>query len=242
MVVLAIIALAHRYFAPQPRQSQGYMAVRVKCAAVLKQWGEVVSLYEAEWDGTWCIKGIVGGQAWNSTGTSTVSSPYATEWAAKFNSTMRTCPGDPTKANTGATLYSMVRPAPIMSNVVSWRVQQAKFPHSLLIMSDTDAPTGNPWFTSMADQPMVNLKQVLMDRHLGTGNALFLDSHVEAAKYVDFQNNVPASMNGLNVAAGEEGQSSLDSIELIIHGQKRLRRAPTLMCRGAPVAITEVRW
>jgi prepilin-type N-terminal cleavage/methylation domain-containing protein/prepilin-type processing-associated H-X9-DG protein len=198
LVVVAIIALLVAILIPSLGKAKA-VAVRVRCASTLRQWGQVIGLYEAEWDGTWFIKS--GTQAWNSTG-----SGYGTEWAAKYNQTMRTCPGDPGAAGTGATLYSMVRPTPLVSGVVAWKVQQVRGPQRLLIMSDSDAPTGNPWFSSMADQPMVNLKNVLDLRHRGVGNGLFLDSHVDAEKYADFVNNVPAMLNGLVVPASEQGK------------------------------------
>lgn len=199
LVVVSIIALLIAILLPSIGKAKS-MAVRTQCASVLRQWGTVVKLYQAEWNGVWFIKSG-GGQAWNSTG-----SAYATQWAAKFNQKMRTCPGEPEKANTGATLYTMVRPAPLVSNVVQWNELQVRTPTRLLIMSDSDAPTSNPWFTSMADQPMVNLKTVLDNRHRGTGNALFLDSHVDAARFQDFENNIPSKLDGLNVPADEMGK------------------------------------
>lgn len=188
LVVVAIIALLIAILLPSLGRAKA-TAVRVQCGSILRQWGQIFNIYEAEWDGAWAIK--TNGQGWNST-----ASAYGTEWASKFSQKMRTCPGDPTAVNTGATLYCMVRPLPLVANQYAWKIQNVKGPQRLVMMSDTDAVTGatNPWYSSMADTPMVKLQQALQNRHMGTGNALFADSHVEAAKYSDFVNNVPSTV------------------------------------------------
>ena len=35
------------------------------------------------------------------------------------------------------------------------------------------------------------LQQELLDRHMGKGNALFLDCHVDSVAYADYVNNIP---------------------------------------------------
>jgi prepilin-type N-terminal cleavage/methylation domain-containing protein/prepilin-type processing-associated H-X9-DG protein len=200
LVVVAIIALLIAILLPSLGRAKA-VAVRVKCASVLRQWGQVVAMYEAEYNGVWAIK--FNGQGWNST-----ASGYGTEWASKYNSVMRTCPGDPTAANTGTTLYCMVRPAPLVSNVVQWNISQVHSPSTLVLMSDSDQVQSgqNPWFTSLADPPMVNLKTALDNRHRGVGNVLFMDSHVDPAKYSDYVDNVPSMLNGLNVPDAESNK------------------------------------
>ena len=50
---------------------------------------------------------------------------------------------------------------------------------------------------------MSKLEDALKQRHLGTGNVLFLDSHVAAANYNEFVNNVPSTLVNNDVPSAE---------------------------------------
>ena len=113
--------------------------------------------------------------------------------------------------------YAMVRYFPITPNVTMWRMPQATHPNSTMLMCDSPtiqygtsvAPVGNgtmysyyacstvgapPQVTPVQDldsEPGETLTQALAKRHLGIGNVLFLDAHVEQHPYSDYVKNIP---------------------------------------------------
>jgi prepilin-type N-terminal cleavage/methylation domain-containing protein/prepilin-type processing-associated H-X9-DG protein len=204
LVVVAIIAILIAILLPSLSRARS-QARRVQCASVLKQWGTVIYEYAHMNDDYWQTServpspppdGPLKGNGWNSTG-----NPYTEIWAGKFSKQLRTCPADPVDVGSGATLYSMVRPDPLIPNVQQWKLASIKN-RNLVMMLDT-GPGGT--VTSISDSPFTRhlsggalgtiagvLKDALADRHQGYGNVLFIDSHVEARPYQDFVDNIPS--------------------------------------------------
>jgi prepilin-type N-terminal cleavage/methylation domain-containing protein/prepilin-type processing-associated H-X9-DG protein len=196
LVVVAIIAVLIAILLPGLSKARS-QARRVQCAAVLRNWGQVIMNYASMNNNVYFIKGGAGNKAWNDN-----TNSYGEIWDAKYTKSMRTCPASPELVGSGATLYNMVRPlfggsviptnAPFNGST-QWQLNKITN-MQMILMSDTNGSGGNPWFSSMADNPaMTGLQKALDDRHQGTGNVLFIDSHVDAEKYGDFVNNVPAT-------------------------------------------------
>ncbi len=107
--------------------------------------------------------------------------------------------------------YVMVRYLPIVSSgAVMWRTTQVNHPSTLMLMCDS--PTvqygvGNSAMKTfyacttvgvstggdLDSEPGQTLSQALDQRHLGIGNVLFLDGHVEQHNYQDYVNNIPST-------------------------------------------------
>jgi prepilin-type N-terminal cleavage/methylation domain-containing protein/prepilin-type processing-associated H-X9-DG protein len=232
LVVVAIIAVLIAILLPSLNRAKAN-AVRVKCAAQLKQWGTVITLYAQEnqdWFGIeWQEANSGPKHFWNGIAVGTPEL-YDPEWGAvdttinmsKYSVGMRTCPGDPlfgqyaaagasggTVAKAGSRPpvdYAMVRYLPVASGATMWRTTEFNHPNSTALMCDS--PTfvygqgsstmkGYYAFNSMADldSEPVNLKDSLEQRHLGKGNIMFMDTHVEAATYQDYANIIPAQYN-----------------------------------------------
>jgi prepilin-type N-terminal cleavage/methylation domain-containing protein/prepilin-type processing-associated H-X9-DG protein len=190
LVVVAIIALLIAILLPSLGRAKA-SGVRVKCASALRQWGTVINMYAQENDN---VFGNKMGQPWNNA----ASGPYVPYWASKFNQQMRSCPGDPAANVTNTTLYSMVRYIPVKSNKTSWKFSEFKYVNDTLLMIDSTGDSGNNWSFNLITDPHVKapeMPEALMNRHMGVGNAMFLDTHVEAVKYADYQNNIPANVN-----------------------------------------------
>ena len=251
LVVVAIIALLIAILLPSLARSKA-QAVRVKCAAQLKQWGMVVNLYAQEnqdWFGVVWQEGPLSGPTppkhfWNGIAVGTPEL-YDPEWGnmdtkanmSKYSIGMRTCPGDPlfgqyaAAGATGGTFvqatrppvdYVMTRYYPVMASNLMWKMGQATHPNSTMLMCDsptvqygtTAAPVGNgtmnmyyacntvgmappnPTVGDLDSEPGETLTQALQSRHLGIGNVLFLDAHVEQHPYKDYVKNIPAAASG----------------------------------------------
>jgi prepilin-type N-terminal cleavage/methylation domain-containing protein/prepilin-type processing-associated H-X9-DG protein len=241
LVVVAIIALLIAILLPSLGRAKA-TAVRVKCAAQLKQWGTVVIMYAQEnsdWFGSEWVGADGTKHYWNGIAL-TNAQIYDGEWGAidqstgmsKYSVGLRTCPGDPLFGQVAAAGaagkavmiagsrppvdYVMVRYLPIISNgPLMWRTTQNNHPSSTMMMCDS--PTvqygvGNTAMKSeyacttvgvasggdLDSEPGQTLSQALEQRHLGIGNVLFMDAHVEQHNYQDYVNNIPSA----TVAAG----------------------------------------
>ena len=228
LVVVAIIAVLIAILLPSLGRAKAN-AVRVKCAAVLKQWGTAIHLYAQEqydmFGVQWQDAGGGNKHVWTSVSTGSVTEIYDAEWTSggngwKISGGLHSCPGDPSY---GRTLdnpniqtnafrppcdYTMVKycaapgtGAPGGTNWM-WKTNTFTHPSTTLLMSDDspDHSAGSFSITLMSDYDVLNapaqsFSDALQARHLGLGNAMFLDSHVEAAKLQDFQKNVPATIN-----------------------------------------------
>jgi prepilin-type N-terminal cleavage/methylation domain-containing protein/prepilin-type processing-associated H-X9-DG protein len=215
LVVVAIIALLIAILLPSLGRAKAN-AVRVKCAAVLKQWGMVVQLYAQENNDLFGYEAY-SGHYWTSISTGSTSEMYDPEWATsggpsgfKYSAGLHTCPGDPSFGLILSTTnqatnnfrppvdYAMVRYYPIVSNKTMWKMSECSHPSSTLLICD--APPTIPGaaysFTTMDDlngvAPEV-LTQSLQKRHMGVGNVAFLDGHVEQHGYQDFVANIPTT-------------------------------------------------
>jgi prepilin-type N-terminal cleavage/methylation domain-containing protein/prepilin-type processing-associated H-X9-DG protein len=226
LVVVAIIALLIAILLPSLGRAKAN-AVRVKCAAVLKQWGTAIHMYAQE---QYDIFGVQWQEAnggpkhvWTSVSTGSITEIYDAEWASggngwKISGGLHSCPGDPSygrildNPNTQTNNfrppcdYTMVKylsapggSAPGGTNWM-WKITAFNHPSTTLLMADDspDHSAGSFSITIMGDFDVLNapaqsFADALQARHMGIGNALFLDSHVEAEKLQDFKNNVPAN-------------------------------------------------
>lgn len=136
----------------------------------------------------------------------------------------RTCPGDPAfgaiaaagaasgnvSGNSAVGLrpqldYAPVRYLPeIASGSLIYKTQQCNHPQSTILMADANSSIttspGFQYFNCMTDldinaapAPSVQ-KNALQSRHMGIGNVMFLDVHVEAHNYQDYQKNIPSAL------------------------------------------------
>lgn len=206
LVVVAIIAVLIAILLPSLGRAKAN-AVRVKCAAVLKQWGVVVNTYAQEYDGYFGIR-----QPWSG-GSTWANGFYDKEWSNKYTTALRNCPADPlfgTVLNNGVNTpssrpidYECVRYDPAVPNKLTWRQSECSHPSSTMFLMDAD-PTlvggrGGQYYsgTVFNDFDLVSgtpkLQNALMQRHLGLGNVLFLDGHVEQHTYNDCRANIAAS-------------------------------------------------
>jgi prepilin-type N-terminal cleavage/methylation domain-containing protein/prepilin-type processing-associated H-X9-DG protein len=257
LVVVAIIAVLIAILLPSLGRAKAN-AVRVKCAAQLRQWGMVIHMYAQEnqdWFGAYMKDASGNNHYWASIN---VSQPdiYASEWSnidpnldpnvhqSRNSIIFRTCPGDPTfgqyaAAGAGGDVvakagarpnidYAMPRYLPLVSGSLMWRTTQFNHPNSTVLLSES--PTiqygvGNgtmksysafasvgmpPQFPATGDldsEPNETLSQALEKRHMGIGNVLFQDAHVEQHKYADWTANVPNVINGLNAAPNEANKT-----------------------------------
>jgi prepilin-type N-terminal cleavage/methylation domain-containing protein/prepilin-type processing-associated H-X9-DG protein len=216
LVVVAIIAVLIAILLPSLGRAKAN-AVRVKCAAVLKQWGMVVTMYQQENNGLfgvqWGKDAAGNNHVWTSQSTGSVTEIYDAEWPGaagfKYSAGLHSCPGDPAYGhilNDGGSVsnafrppvdYAMVRYIPLVSGKTMWSINQFNHPASTLLICDAPPTLSGPFAISKMsdlDGPGPELfKDSLQNRHLGIGNAAFLDGHVEQHNYQDFQNNIPSS-------------------------------------------------
>jgi prepilin-type N-terminal cleavage/methylation domain-containing protein/prepilin-type processing-associated H-X9-DG protein len=222
LVVVAIIALLIAILLPSLSRAKAN-AVRVKCAAVLKQWNTAIHMYAQEqydWFGIqWTnTDGSGTNHVWTSISPNSTSEIYDAEWTSGGTNTgwrisggLHTCPGDPAfgqvldNPNTQTTAfrppcdYTMVRYQPAQSGVLMWRTSAFNHPSTTLLMCDqpTGRTAGSFSISTFDDLDSTtlspNFTQSLQMRHLGIGNASFLDGHVEAHNYQDFKNNIAAA-------------------------------------------------
>lgn len=192
LVVVSIIALLIAILLPSLGRAKA-QAARVQCANNLKQWGNVVNMYAQE-NGNWFFA-KVNGQNWHVAGSAaTPGSPYNAMWK-NANWTMRTCPADKTQTP-GTVTYRFARYLPLQSGVTYWKTNQITHPFDALLMVDSDN-SGGGTVSSIADlkNPTANVdvEREFQVRHLGIGNVLFLDTHVEAHNWRDLVANIPAT-------------------------------------------------
>jgi prepilin-type N-terminal cleavage/methylation domain-containing protein/prepilin-type processing-associated H-X9-DG protein len=231
LVVVAIIAVLIAILLPSLGRAKAN-AVRVKCAAVLKQWGTAIHLYAQEqYDmfGVQWQEGPISAPSgnkhvWTSLSPNSVTEIYDAEWTSggngwKISGGLHSCPGDPSygqilsNPNTQTTAfrppsdYTMVKyfsqpggAVPGSTNWM-WKITTFNHPSTTLLMSDgsPDHSANSMSITIIGDydSPLNGAAQsfanALLARHLGKGNALFLDGHAETATLQDFKNNVPAT-------------------------------------------------
>jgi prepilin-type processing-associated H-X9-DG protein len=126
---------------------------------------------------------------------------------SKYSITMRVCPGDPvsgqyaaqgaagdSQANRVLVDYAMIRYLPIGAGPTMWRVTQFTHPSTTILMMDSPSMgfnTDNSNMTQfyalnslleLSSEPIgagVPYSTILQQRHLGIGNVMFLDGHVE---------------------------------------------------------------
>ncbi|MGN6370130.1 MAG: type II secretion system protein [Phycisphaerae bacterium] len=225
LVVVAIIAVLIAILLPSLGRAKAN-AVRVKCAAQLRAWGSVITLYAHEnYDrfGLGYKDPDNTRHSWASLSVADVNL-YQSEWNSfaadgqALSQEYRTCPGDPAfgqMAAAGAGRgkvastngmrppidYCMVRYLPIVGNQsLIYRMNQFNHPQSTVLMCDanpavTGGNSGYIYFSTTADLSPVTgneQKDALMQRHLGIGNVMFLDTHVEQHSYGDYLNNIPS--------------------------------------------------
>jgi len=211
LVVVAIIAVLIAILLPALGRAK-MQAVRVKCGASLRAWGQVMRIYSQEYDDY--ITNKEGGQGWNSTG-----GPYAQVWVAKMSQRLRGCPGDPANASLSSpvTVYTMARYNPVTPNLQRWKIGKFKRPTEVWLLGDTGPVDSSPWFSAITYASLVptaapkTLKDALDNRHNGVGEILFLDSHVEQRPYQDYIDNIPA-VSWLSTSA--TGPSTADAPKL----------------------------
>lgn len=227
LVVVAIIAVLIAILLPSLGRAKAN-AMRVKCAAVLKQWGMIMNIYAQDNNNWFCQKVNTysgsgnlktGNWVWNDG----ANSPYLTEWSAKYNIGLRSCPADPSygvyngagvgaTSSSAVTLYAMVRYIPVASGVQSWKLTEFTHPSTTVFMADSPHGMTNPWFTTTTDlnNTTETEQQAFNVRHMGQGNLVFMDDHVEPHTYEDLLNNIPSatrSSSGQFVAAtGQENK------------------------------------
>ncbi len=130
----------------------------------------------------------------------------------------RTCPGDPQygqmKAagaqgggvignnNVGARPpidYAMVRYLPVISNSsLIYKTNECNHPQTTILMADANPQitTLYNYFSTTGDLDATSgtaQSDALTARHLGIGNVLFMDVHVEAHNYADFKKYIPST-------------------------------------------------
>ncbi|HUO10427.1 MAG TPA: prepilin-type N-terminal cleavage/methylation domain-containing protein [Phycisphaerae bacterium] len=141
----------------------------------------------------------------------------------KISQEFRTCPGDPmfgrqaAAGGQGGTIvsnsnvadrppmdYTMVRYIPVISlGSLMYKTGQSNHPQTTLLMCDSPPNvrglTNLPYISSMAEldgassAPNEAFIDSLQKRHMGIGNAMFMDVHVEQHKYQDFVKNIPST-------------------------------------------------
>jgi prepilin-type N-terminal cleavage/methylation domain-containing protein len=203
LVVVAILALLIAILLPSLGRAK-MQATRVKCAASLRAWGQVMRIYAQEYDDYITNRENINGkgQGWNSTG-----GPYAQVWVAKMSQKLRGCPGDPANANSASpvTVYAMARYNPVTPNLQRWKIAKFRRPADTWLLGDTAAVNSSPWFSDMKYVALAptaapdTLEKALKDRHGGVGEILFMDSHVEQRPWTDYAENIPAT-SWLNTA------------------------------------------
>jgi prepilin-type N-terminal cleavage/methylation domain-containing protein len=243
LVVVAIIAVLIAILLPSLGRAKAN-AVRVKCAAQLRAWGSIITLYSHENYDQFGIgyKDAQGTKhSWAALSVTDINL-YQSEWSSfatdgqALSQEYRTCPGDPqfgvmaaagggrdaiAKGTTGQRPpidYCMPRYFPeISSQTLIYKMTQCNHPYSAILLCDgnTGVTGGNSgytnWFNTMADLNTASptaQKDALMQRHLGIGNVMFMDVHVEAHDYQDYVNNIPSTTtsggSGIFVAPAAE--------------------------------------
>jgi len=196
LVVVAIIAVLIAILLPTLGRAKA-QAKRVQCAAVLHNWGQAMTLYAQQWDG-WVVgrQGSGGSQqTW-----ATAGALYDQEMT-KMGKKMRTCPADPT-LGFGTVNYNFIRFNPL--GPTAWKIDKIKSPSTKVFMLDGYKNSGafiasiNGSGSSLPSWLMetgkIDTKKEIEDRHTQIGgNAGFFDGHVEAAKWQDYLDNIPAS-------------------------------------------------
>jgi prepilin-type N-terminal cleavage/methylation domain-containing protein/prepilin-type processing-associated H-X9-DG protein len=235
LVVVAIIALLIAILLPSLGRAKAN-AVRVKCAAVLKQWSTVINMYAQEQYDMFGVQWQEGPvtapsgnkHVWTSVSPGSVTEIYDAEWTSggngwKISGGLHSCPGDPVygqvldNPNTQTTAfrppcdYTMVKYISSPGGTIPggtnwmWKITTFSHPSTTLLMCDDspDHSAGSFSISIMSDFDVLNtpsrsFKDSLEARHMGTGNALFLDGHAEAAKDQDFIKNVATSTTDAN--------------------------------------------
>ncbi len=211
LVVVAIIALLIAILLPALGKAKA-TAYRVKCASVLKQWGNIVNIYMTEYDG-W----MQADTQWANPNTQHF---YDNEWPpnSKFSKGLHTCPADPafgvylkagsqTSIPAGPIDYGFVRYTDNIGNLHAsggmngtyWRSTDITHPASALLMADVGQGAGQlpiagakglVTYFGQFDGLVETLQAGLLARHQNLGNVLFLDAHVEQHNWADYKANI----------------------------------------------------
>jgi prepilin-type N-terminal cleavage/methylation domain-containing protein/prepilin-type processing-associated H-X9-DG protein len=202
LVVVAIIALLIAILLPSLGKAKAN-AVRVSCGARLKQWATAVSLYSTEWDGWIYEKDKTNAASATWANAASASAIYGSELSSTAGPAMmqkmRTCPGEQNPSSNPVD-YQFLNP--IYGNNVAgnavYRANTIRRPGTTLLMADSDINSGasiSSIDTELVESsPARDAQAAITTRHLGIGNVVFVDSHVEQHKWADFLANIPATL------------------------------------------------
>jgi prepilin-type N-terminal cleavage/methylation domain-containing protein/prepilin-type processing-associated H-X9-DG protein len=209
LVVVAIIAVLMAILLPSLGRAKAN-AMRVKCGARLKQWALAINIYAQEYD-NWILEKDPAGNTWASVGATSVAY-YGPELSAGTPGAMkqlwRACPAFPTpSAVTYAFMAGLDAKFDGSAGTITrfWKSTQVTRPAMTLLMCDAASNSGTEAVSinTTLQTSSRDTKGFLQQYHLGKGNAVFQDGHVEAVTWDDYLNNLPATTSPTASEAGK---------------------------------------
>lgn len=209
LVVVAIIALLIAILLPSLGKARD-QAKLTTCGARLKQWGVAMNLY-AQTNANQIVNKLPDGTNWLSNGT-TGNALYSGELGTPDGANKKLFFCNSNIATPAEVNYMVLWPI-YGNNVRStgsgggiFRTTDFRRPAETLLMADA-SPNKGSRIASIDSELMVpsssppkDTQQSLKERHRGSGNILFMDSHVEPKTWKLYTDNIPST---LPVPAGE---------------------------------------